>query len=84
MKYPNIVKSKTEYYILITWQDKTKMGSQVNNCYMTEKGAKKKAKALLSTGLYESIMIRKETVYKRDELTELSCSSPFVLYEKEA
>lgn len=83
MKIPNFIETETEYYTIQYWIDKTSMGKHIENAYKTAKRALKKQQQMFDTGKYQSIMVRKETVYKRNEHFELSTSTPFRLLERQ-
>lgn len=83
MTIPTTINHETIYYIITFWIDKTKQGETLVNAYKTEKGALKKAQAMINSGLYELVQVRKETVWKRDANNEFSTSSPYKRYERQ-
>ena len=79
MKEPkNVTSGETVvYYILIAWPKSGGNGISQKNAYKTPAGAEKRARVLLSGGLYSSVTIRKETVWYRDENNEFSSSGVY-------
>lgn len=78
MKIPSIVEKDATYYILVSWLVSSVYGETVNRAYKTLEGAKRAAGRMMATGDYKSVMIRREDVWKRDELHEYSSSTPII------
>ena len=69
------------YYSIQVWEDKNNWGSTIKNKYKTLGGAFKKLLALAGSGMYESIMIRKEEIYVDTAKACISISSPIKCWE---
>lgn len=78
MKEPKTAKNTT-YYTITFFQDPTKHGKTLDNCYKTENGALKKAKTLKIEAPKSKVIIRKEIVYFRDYNNEISTSTPHII-----
>lgn len=76
MKYSNqsVMKNQT-YYILVVFKDKTKMGEHYPNEYKRYKCAAHKFNELRNSGLYQSVILRKEEVFLRTPTQEISSST---------
>lgn len=62
------------YYQCYVWSDKTKMGHEDGRLYKTKANAEKRMAKLIASGKYESVVLRKEEVWLRDEDNEFSAS----------
>lgn len=82
MKYPEIVLSEIEYYVIVSFPAGGGYGTTSRTVYKTPAGAMKKAAALIETGEYSSVVIRKENVYKRTANCEISSSGVFRVIER--
>ena len=64
------------YYSIHLWPDINKPGITYKIAYKREKNAGKMAVKLIDSGLYESLVLRKNEVIKRDINNDYSISSP--------
>ena len=80
MKIPKIVTEEIEYYIITVWWPDKYMGKTLDTAYKTARGAERKAEALMNSGEFKAVTIRKEEVWKRDEHNEFSSSGVYKNY----
>lgn len=81
MKVPEIVTKETIYYTVHIWKYRNQYGITLPVVYPTLEQAKKVFDNIIKSGRYWAANIREEIVYKRDELSELSTSTPVASYE---
>lgn len=76
MKEPKYYHGKETliYYSIVLWPVGGGWGKSVSTVYKTAKGAEKKAKREMESGLYKSATIRIEKVFLRDDNNEFSSS----------
>ena len=79
MKYPNYYHGKETlvYYSIVLWPISDHWGTSVKTVYKTAKGAERKARKELESGLYKGATIREEKVFLRDENNEFSSSGVY-------
>ena len=79
MKYPNYYHGKETlvYYSIVLWPVSDHWGKSVKTVYKTAKGAERKARKEMESGLYKGATIREEKVFLRDENNEFSSSGVY-------
>ena len=79
MKYPNYYHGEKTlvYYSIVLWPIFDHWGKSVKTVYKTAKGAERKARKEMESGLYKGATIRKEKVFLRDENNEFFSSGVY-------
>ena len=65
------------YYSIVLWPVSDRWGKSVSTVYKTAKGAERKARREMESGLYKGATIRLEKVFLRDDNNEFSSSGVF-------
>lgn len=81
MKEPKIVNKPITYYSITLWKYRNCYGRQLISVYTDLDKAMRIFLDIVKTNKYEMANIRKNEVWKRDELSEFSVSTPMVKYE---
>lgn len=70
------------YYTLTLFTKGKRCGDDYRNIFWRQGNAKRILKKLSQTGLYRSIILRKNEIWLRDATNEYSCSTPIAVWEE--
>ena len=81
MKIPAIVNNETVYFSITLFRYRNQYGKTLKTVYPDIEKALSIFQAIAKTDRYYSLVLRKETVYKRNADIEISVSNPIANYE---
>lgn len=81
MTIPEIVNTKTVYYSITLFKYRNQYGKELKTVYASLEKALQVFIDITKTDRYYSIVLRENTVYLRNNTSELSMSNPIAKYE---